>query len=175
VLRGSLAIAVGLIAVAWPDVTIGAFVIVFAVNALLAAVMRADRAFRSAHTAPVVGLLLLAALDAAAGVGAIAWPAITALSLVLLVAGWALTTGTFEVAMAFRAGDSPGERARLGLTGLVSLALAVVFVIRPDIGAVTLAQVYGLFSIVSGISSLVMAAGVSTAGSSPHPAPSSAR
>lgn len=48
-----------------------------------------------------------------------------------------------------------GERALLGLAGLVSVAPGVVLVIRPDVGAVTLAQVYGLFSIVYGISSLV--------------------
>jgi uncharacterized membrane protein HdeD (DUF308 family) len=41
------------------------------------------------------------------------------------------------------------------LAGLVSVAPGVVLVIRPDVGAVTLAQVYGLFSIVYGISSLV--------------------
>ena len=60
-------------------------------------------------------------------------------------------TGAFEVVLAFRSGETSGERARLGLTGLVSLALAAVFAIQPDIGAETLAQVYGLFSIVSGI------------------------
>jgi hypothetical protein len=41
------------------------------------------------------------------------------------------------------------------LAGLVSVAPGVVLVIGPDVGAVTLAQVYGLFSIVYGISSLV--------------------
>ncbi|MCW3035326.1 MAG: hypothetical protein JWM17_638, partial [Actinobacteria bacterium] len=44
VLRGILAIAVGVIAVAWPNITIGAFVILFAVYAFLAAFMEAARA-----------------------------------------------------------------------------------------------------------------------------------
>ena len=164
VLRGILAIAVGVIAVAWPNITIGAFVILFAVYAFLAAFMEAARAFRSQRAGPVVGRLGLAVVDIAAGVAAIAWPGITALSLVLLVAAWAFATGTFEVILAFRAGESAGERARLGLTGLVSLALAAVFAIRPDIGAVTLAQVYGLFSIVSGISLLVTSASMPETG-----------
>ena len=164
VLRGILAIAVGIIAVAWPNITIGAFVILFAVYAFLAAFMEAARAFRSERAGPVVGRLALAVVDIAAAAAAIAWPGITALSLVLLVAVWAFITGTFEVIFAFRAGESAGERAWLGLTGLVSLALAAVFAIRPDIGAVTLAQVYGLFSIVSGISLLVTSAGMPKTG-----------
>jgi uncharacterized membrane protein HdeD (DUF308 family) len=167
IVRGILAIAVGVIAVAWPNITIGAFVILFAVYAFLAAFMEAARAFRSERAGPVVGRLALAVVDIAAGAAAIAWPGITALSLVLLVAVWAFTTGTFEVIFAFRAGESAGERARLGLTGLVSLALAAVFAIRPDIGAVTLAQVYGLFSIVSGISLLVTSAGIPMSGGIP--------
>jgi short repeat uncharacterized protein DUF308 len=55
-------------------------------------------------------------------------------------------------------GKAAGERALWALGGLVSIALGVVLAIRPDIGAVTLARVFGLFSIVSGISALVVAA-----------------
>ncbi|MDX6517120.1 MAG: hypothetical protein QOH73_2786, partial [Gaiellaceae bacterium] len=45
--RGILAILVGVIAVAWPGITVGAFVILFAVYAFLSAGMQAMRAFRS--------------------------------------------------------------------------------------------------------------------------------
>jgi uncharacterized membrane protein HdeD (DUF308 family) len=69
---------------------------------------------------------------------------------------WAFITGFFELLLAFRAGETAGERALLGLTGLISVALGLVFAIRPDVAAVTIAEVYGLFSIVTGISSLVM-------------------
>jgi uncharacterized membrane protein HdeD (DUF308 family) len=155
--RAVLAIVIGIIAVAWPDITIGAFVLLFAVYAFLAGFMEAARAFRSEAAGPFVGRLLLAALDILAGIVAIAWPGITALVLVLWVAGWAFVTGLFEVALAFRTGEETGERALLGLSGLVSVALGVVLFIRPDIGAIALAQVYGLFSLISGITLLVMA------------------
>jgi uncharacterized membrane protein HdeD (DUF308 family) len=107
---------------------------------------------------PVVGRLLLALLDVAAGAAALYWPEITALALVVLVSAWAFVTGFWEVALAFRAGETAGERALLALTGLVSIALGVVFAIRPDVGAATIAEVFGLFSIVSGVAALVMAA-----------------
>jgi uncharacterized membrane protein HdeD (DUF308 family) len=47
-------------------------------------------------------------------------------------------------------------RAMLVLSGLVSIALGVVLTSRPDIGAVSLALVYGLFSLVYGVSQIVI-------------------
>ena len=41
---------------------------------------------------------------------------------------------------------------------LVSIALGIVLAVRPDIGALTLATVFGLFCIVDGISALVPSA-----------------
>jgi uncharacterized membrane protein HdeD (DUF308 family) len=164
IVKGVLSVAVGVIAVAWPGITVGAFVVLFAVSAFLLAGTEAMRAFRSRSAGPVLGWLLVALLDIIAGIVSLAWPAITALALVAVVAVWALVTGGAELVLAFRAGAPAGQRALLGLTGLVSVALGVVFAIRPDIGAVTLAQVYGLFSIVYGVSALVMAAAVGQVG-----------
>jgi uncharacterized membrane protein HdeD (DUF308 family) len=52
--------------------------------------------------------------------------------------------------MAFARGESAGQRTMFSLTGLVTVVLGVVFAIRLDIGAVTIALVYGMFSIVWG-------------------------
>jgi uncharacterized membrane protein HdeD (DUF308 family) len=71
---------------------------------------------------------------------------------------WALVTGVVEVVLAFQSGEAAGERTLGALTGLVSIALGVVLAIRPDIGALTLATVFGLFSIVYGVSALILAA-----------------
>jgi uncharacterized membrane protein HdeD (DUF308 family) len=156
--RGILAIAIGVVSVAWPHITVGAFVILFAVYAFMAAAADVMRAFSSDKAGPVFGYLLLGLLSLAAGVVALAWPDITALVLTLCVAAWAFVTGVVEVALAFRRGEAAGERALWVLSGLVSIALGAVLAIRPDIGALTLATVFGLFSIVSGVSALVLAA-----------------
>lgn len=155
--RGIVSVIIGIIAVAWPGITIGAFVILFAVYAFIAAGTAAASAFRSDGASSVTGGILLALIDLAAGIAALAWPGITALALVWVVAAWAFVGGFTEIFMAFKAGETTGQRALLGLGGLVSIALGVVFAIRPDVGAATIAQVYGLFSIVIGVSALVMA------------------
>jgi uncharacterized membrane protein HdeD (DUF308 family) len=118
----------------------------------------ATRAFSSDSAGPVIGYLLLSlsAISVAAGVVALAWPDITALALTLWVAAWALVTGVMEIALTFRAGEKAGQRAMWVLGGLVSIGLGVVLFIRPDIGAASLATVFGLFCIVYGTSTLVL-------------------
>ncbi|MEU6139481.1 DUF308 domain-containing protein [Streptomyces sp. NPDC047081] len=150
--RGLLAVVVGVVSVAWPGITIGAFAILFAFYAFIAAAMDGSRAFSSDRVGPVLGWLLLALLSIAAAIGALAWPGITALALTLWIGAWALVTGVMEIALAFQRGEKAGERARFVLNGLVSVALAFVLFVRPDVGAVSLATVFGLFSLVHGTS-----------------------
>lgn len=128
--RGLLALAIGIVSVVWPNITVGAFVILFAVFAFVAAGSDAARAFSSDRAGPVAGYLLLALLSLAAGVIALLWPGLTALVLTLVIAVWALVTGIIEVALAFRQGETAGERAMWALGGLVSLALGVVLALR---------------------------------------------
>src|ERR1700692_1732892 len=93
ILRGALAVIVGIIAIAWPGVTILALVILFAVYAVIDAGLQAVRALSSSTAGPVCGHLLLGLLDLAAGVVALVWPGPTALVLVLIVAFWAFVGG----------------------------------------------------------------------------------
>ncbi|MFC6157252.1 HdeD family acid-resistance protein [Kribbella jiaozuonensis] len=155
--RGLLAIAIGVVSVVWPNITVGAFVILFAVYAFIAAGMDAVRAFTSGRAGAVIGNLLLSLLSLAAGVVALVWPGPTATVLTLIVGWWALFTGLVELAMVFTSGRRAGERAWLILSGLISIAFAVALFIRPDLGALSLATVFGLYSIFFGISSLVVA------------------
>jgi uncharacterized membrane protein HdeD (DUF308 family) len=154
--RGLLAIVVGVVSVAWPHITVGAIVLLFAVYAFIAAITDGMRAFSSESAGPVFGYLLLAVLSVVAGVVALVWPGITALVLTIWVAAWAVVTGIIEAALAFRQGASAGERAMWGLSGLVSIGLGIVLFIRPDIGALSLATVFGLFSIFYGVSAVML-------------------
>ncbi len=118
--RGLLGLAIGVIAIAWPGVTVGAVVFIFA----------------------------------------IAWPGITAEVLTIWIGIWAFVTGAGELAMAFTSGGTTASRFMLGLTGLLSVALGVVLVVRPEVGTVSLAQVFGLFSFAYGIANLILALSV---------------
>ena len=148
--RGIFAVVIGIIALAWPSVTVLALVILFAVYAFIAAGLQAARAFSSRTAGPVIGHLLLGLADLAAGVIALAWPGPTALVLVLIVGTWAIIAGLTEFSVAFASGEPAGTRAMLILGGLASIAFGVVLCARPGLGAVTLALLFGLFNLIYG-------------------------
>jgi len=156
ILIGVLAIIVGIIAIAWPQVTILALVILFAIYAFIAAGLQAMRAFASRTAGPVVGHLLLALIDLAAGVIALVWPGPTALVLVLVVGVWAFVGGVFEIFAAFQSGETAGTRALFIVAGLVSILFGVVLFTHPNVGAVTLALLFGLFALIYGFSQITM-------------------
>jgi uncharacterized membrane protein HdeD (DUF308 family) len=164
--RGILAIIVGIIAIAWPGVTILALVILFAVYAFMDGVLELQRAFGRRSAGPVIGHLLLALLDIAAGIIAVVWPGPTALVLVIVVAVWAFTGGLLELFAAFGSGETAGRRAMFALGGLVSIAFGVVIAARPDLGAVTLALLFGLYSLIFGVSEIVLGAELRESGAS---------
>jgi uncharacterized membrane protein HdeD (DUF308 family) len=155
ILLGILAVIVGIIAIAWPGVTILALVILFAIYAFIAAGLQAARAFSSPTAGPVFGHLLLGLIDLAAGLIALVWPTPTAFVLVIVVAAWALVGGLAEIFAGFGSGESAGTRAMFIVAGLVSVAFGVVLFARPGIGAVTLALLFGLYSMIYGFSQIV--------------------
>jgi uncharacterized membrane protein HdeD (DUF308 family) len=150
IVRGILALAVGIMALAWPGVTVLALVILFAVYAFIGAGLEATRAFSSRTAGPVFGHLLLGLVDLAAGVVALAWPGPTALVLVLIVGSWAVVAGLLEIFAAFGAGEPAGTRALFILGGLVTIAFGVVLFAHPGVGALTLAVLFGLFNLIYG-------------------------
>ena len=154
ILRGILAVAVGIMALAWPQVTVLALVILFAVYAFMDAGIEGVRAFSSGKAGPVIGHLLLALVDLAAGVVALVWPGPTAYVLVIIVAAWALAGGLVEIFAGFQSGETAGTRAMFIIAGLVSVAFGVVLFARPNVGVVTLALLFGLYSMIYGFSQI---------------------
>ena len=171
--RGILAVAVGVIALAWPSVTVLALVILFASYAFIAAGLQAARAFSSRTAGPVIGHLLLGLADLSAGVIALAWPGPTALVLVLIVGVWAIIAGLVEFSAAFSAafasGEPAGTRAMFILAGLATAAFGVVLCARPGIGAITLALLFGLFNLIAGTWMLVQGTELRRTGKTLHP------
>lgn len=147
---GILGIIIGVMALAWPGVTILAIVLLFAIFAFSRSFMQAAHAFRSRSAGPVLGHLLLAVIDFAAGAFAAAWPAPTALVLVLVLGIWAVTGGVFEFFAAFQGGEAAGTRALFIIGGLVAAAFGLVILARPGVGVLTLALLFGMFNLIYG-------------------------
>src|SRR5258705_402988 len=102
-LRGAIALAFGILALAWPGLTLLWLVALFAVYALLVGVVSLVGAIRNRRSAEDWWLVLLLGLvSAGAGVIAVLHPDLTALVLVLLMGANALVTGILDIAVAIR-------------------------------------------------------------------------
>ena len=156
IVRGVLALIVGIIAVAWPGVTVYALVVLFAVYAFLDAITQAARAFSGLRAGAVVGRLLLALIDVAAGIVALVYPDLTAITLVYILAIWAIAFGLLELFAAFGAGETAGTRAWFVIGGLLSIVFGVVLAARPDAGAISLALLFGVYSLAFGVAQIVL-------------------
>ena len=151
VLRGLLAIVVGIIALALPGITVGALVILFGAYVLIDGIAAFIAAFRSSRAHERWGMLLLEGL---AGIVTAAitviWPPLTALVLVYLIGAWALVTGVLEVAAAIKLRQFIAGEWLLALSGIASLLFGILVLAMPLAGALAIAMLVGVYSLAFG-------------------------
>jgi uncharacterized membrane protein HdeD (DUF308 family) len=154
-LRGVLAVAFGLIALANPGATAAALVIVFAAWAFVDAALATGAAVHRGRDGRPWGWFAFEAfVSAVAGIVALIYPAITMLALVVVVAVRALFLGVLMIAYAIKGKDMPARWLRL-VTGIVSVAFGVLLFWRPLVGAMALVWTIGIYAVVFGIMSIV--------------------
>lgn len=187
-LRGVLAVAFGILAILWPGMFWLAVVVTFAAYALvdgvfaLVAAMRGDR-----DAGPRWALVLEGIVSIGAGVVAFAWPGITELVLLWVIAGWAIATGVLGVVAAVRLRKEIRGEWALALSGIMSVVLGVGLVLLPGPGLLAIAWWVAANSIAFGVVLLILAfrlrsavrrlatASADVPGTSPAPRPEIAR
>jgi uncharacterized membrane protein HdeD (DUF308 family) len=157
VIRGILGIVVGLMTFLWPGITLLALVFLFAGYALvdgivsLAGVVHAARAHERWAALLIEGLLGIAA-----AVITVLWPGITAISLALLIAAWAILTGIAEIVAAVRLRSFISGEWLLALAGVASVVFGVLVAAVPLAGALVIALWFGAYALVFGVMLLVL-------------------
>ena len=159
-LRGVLAIAVGVTALIWPAATLGVLVLLFGAYALADGLVTAGTAlFGGPLTAGRrMWLLLAGVVGIGAGLVTLAWPGITALALLWLIAVWAIVTGVMAIVAAVRLRRELANEWLLALGGLVSVAFGLSLAVRPAQGALAVIWLIGLFVIAFGATLVALAA-----------------
>lgn len=154
ILRGVAAILFGVLALAWPGVTLLALAVLFGIYALIDGVTAmalavtehsVDRPRRWFHG-------LLGAAGILAGVIAIAWPGLTALVLLFIIAFWALVVGVLQVITAVRLRRELRHEWFLLASGVLDILLGILLLVRPAAGALALLAIIAVFAMLWGIS-----------------------
>jgi uncharacterized membrane protein HdeD (DUF308 family) len=156
-IRGALGILFGLVAFAFPGVTMLSLVYLFGVYAIVDGVFAIISAFRAARSHRHWGLLVV---EGAAGIlaGAIAWlwPGISLTAFVWLVGAWAVVTGALMFRSAFALHLSHG-RWWLVLGGVASMVFGAMLIAAPLVGALVLTWWIGIYATIFGASLLMLA------------------
>jgi uncharacterized membrane protein HdeD (DUF308 family) len=156
-LRGLLAIVLGVLTVALPAVSLASLVLLFAVYMLADGVLGIVSAIRAARRHERWGWLVLEGLlDLAAGIAALVWPGLTIIVFVVLVAIWAIVTGVALLGATFRLNRQHG-RWLMGLAGVLSLVWGILLIVAPIGGALVLMLWIGAYALVFGITLVVLA------------------
>jgi len=150
-IRGLLAILIGIVALALPGVTVAALVFLFAGYAFVDGVVSIIGAVRAVAAKERWGSLLIEGIAGiAAGVITVLWPAITALTLIYVIAAWAIVTGVLEIAAAVRLRRHISGEWLLALSGVASVIFGVLVAAVPLAGALVLAVWFGAYELVFG-------------------------
>jgi uncharacterized membrane protein HdeD (DUF308 family) len=151
-LRGLLAIVFGLLAFALPGPTLAALVILFGAYALVDGIFALVAAVRAAEAHERWWLFVLEGIAGiAAGLITFAWPGITALVLLYLIAWWAIITGIFEIAAAIRLRKEITGELWLALGGAASVIFGLILLFRPGVGALAVIWLIGTYALVFGV------------------------
>ena len=157
VLRGVCAVLFGLGAFAWPGITLAVLVLLYGAYALIEGVLAVAWALMGRHEGPFPwGVLLAGLAGVAVGVVTFLYPGLTALTLLYLIAAWAIIRGVFEIIAAFHLRKELENEWMLALSGFLSLVLGAILIVAPGAGALAVLWWIGAFAILFGVLTIML-------------------
>ncbi|MFV3413193.1 HdeD family acid-resistance protein [Pseudomonas nitroreducens] len=157
-LRGVAAVLFGILAMVWPGIVLTVMVLFFGAYAFVDGLFTLIAAAQMRESGrPLWPLVLVGLLGIAAGLVAVLWPQLTALGLLMLIAGWALVMGVLQIIAAIRLRKALQNEWWLGLSGAVSVLFGVLMIGNPGAGALAVAWVIGAYSVFFGVLLILLA------------------
>jgi uncharacterized membrane protein HdeD (DUF308 family) len=158
-LRGVAAVLFGIVAMTVPGATLLSLILVWGAYAIADGVFSLWAA-ATGHVSEGTSRWWLAVVGGAgiaAGVIAWAWPGAGALTMLVLVASWAMVTGVMQIVGAIKLRKEIEGEWLLGLSGLLSVILGMALLAQPAAGSVAVVWTLGVFAIVGGIAQAALA------------------
>jgi uncharacterized membrane protein HdeD (DUF308 family) len=137
-LRGFAAVLFGIATFMWPGVTLSVLAPLFGayamINGIFAVIEGIRRDVSQERWRP---LLFEGAISIVLGVMAFAWPGLTAMGLLFLIAFWAIMTGVFEIITAIRLRHEIRGEWVMALIAILSMAFGLLLLAFPGPGALS--------------------------------------
>lgn len=156
-LRGIAAIVFGVLAFAWPGITILSLVILYGAYALVDGVLAIIAAIGGGTPAPRWWLAIVGIVGILAGIAAFLFPGLVTLYLLLFIGAWAIVSGVFEIIGAVRLRKEIDNEWMLILHGVLTVLFGVLLIAMPGTGALALIWVIGAYAIAAGVLMVVLA------------------
>ena len=149
--RGIAAVLFGIITLVWPKMTLSVLVFVFGLFVVISGITAVVAALRNTEFPGWGWLLGEGILGILAGAIALAWPGITALAFIYLLAFWAILTGILALVAPLAYPMSGGRGVLSVLSGLVSIVFGILIAAQPSSGLLAVVWLIGVYAIVVGI------------------------
>ncbi|NOQ53660.1 MAG: hypothetical protein GQ558_03535 [Thermoplasmata archaeon] len=158
VLRGLFIMIFGIIAIAWPETSLWALILVFGVFIFVEGLFQMIAAFSVKKEDPNWSLMFISGLFSfIIGLLAISWPGVTAVVLLWLIGAWAIVTGISQIAYSGQANADDGARRGLMVVGgLIAIMFGFMAFLWPGATAITIILIVGFFAIFYGIQLMVV-------------------
>lgn len=155
VIYGLIAVAFGLFALFRPAAVVISLTWLFGVMALVEGVFAVIALFTGNHSISRGWQLLYAVASLALGILTVLDPAMTAGVIVLLLAAWLIVGGIYRIAFALRVRRHISGEWLIALSGLLAIALGVLFAMSPLAGLAVAGLWIGIGALLYGIVQLV--------------------
>ena len=158
-INGALAVALGVVIIIWPSISLYSLVILFGAYALARGIVGLVMAIANSDMEGRGWLTVSSLAGIAVGVIVFADTGMSALALLYVIGAYAIVLGLGAIWAAFLLPLSGGDSALLGLTGVLSIAFGVVMFAKPGAGALAVLALIAAYAIIIGLSELVVAIG----------------
>ena len=157
-MRSIVALILGILIIAWPGLTIQLFLLLFGVFAFVEGFFAVfDAIGRARGGATWWPRLLRGVLGIGVGIVVFAWPGVTALILVYIIAAWAFATGIVEIVSAIEYRREISGEWMLAIIGILSVLFGLLLFANPLAGALALATLIGVYFLILGILLAILA------------------
>jgi uncharacterized membrane protein HdeD (DUF308 family) len=158
-INGVLSIALAVVILIWPDISLFALAIVFGAFTAANGVIGLVAALRGPAISGRGWLVLSSLVSIAFGVVILVRTDISARALLYVVGAYAISLGIITIGAGVWLPLNGGDKALLMLTGIVSILFGIVMFAKPDAGALVLLALIAAYELVKGFSELVVAIG----------------